>query len=125
MLRQRLLRGRQVHHRRQRRPLLPEGGRQPPVLRRPVGRAAGDCCPAPEYACGDGSGTPVRFDEQNSGGGGVTCNERTQVCHEGQCRNICSLNTEDTVECDDGVQHWCCPTRSPVCRKPHGAPHCG
>lgn len=57
---------------------------------------------------------------------GVACDPRTQGCSpQGQCVDYCTLNEPPyTVPCDDGVRHWCCPTRSPVCCERGGQPYC-
>lgn len=91
------------------------------------------CCPAGEVPCGDSccDGTccgnecvDTQTDPTNCGACGSTCDERTETCFDGQCRDICSLNEVYTVACDDGEDYWCCPERSPVCCRLSGNPHC-
>jgi hypothetical protein len=64
-------------------------------------------------------------DEENCGACGNACNPRSEVCREGECREICSLNQPPWQNpCDDGVDHWCCPDGSTQCCRLSGNPHC-
>jgi hypothetical protein len=85
------------------------------------------CCPLVAFqAVCDGQCIDTGTDPQNCGSCGVTCDERTEACFDGACRDICSLNTESdyTVACDEGGDYWCCPTDSPQCCRISGNPHC-
>ena len=87
-------------------------------------------CGACSWQCGsnqeccDGSCKSLLTDEENCGACGNACDIRTQACFQGQCRDICSLNTDYTVACDEGGDYWCCPERSPRCCRISGLPHC-
>lgn len=83
------------------------------------------CCPLVAFqAVCDGQCLDLGTDDFNCGACGVTCDERKEACVDGVCRDICSLNTEYTVACDEGGDYWCCPERSPQCCRISGNPHC-
>jgi len=91
------------------------------------------CCPQGQVPCGDdccdgeccdGECVDTQTHPVHCGACGNACDERTETCFDGECRDICSLNEVYTVACDDGVDYWCCPERSPVCCRLSGAPHC-
>jgi hypothetical protein len=92
----------------------------------PDGRLAcdGRCCGADELCC-DGECVDPAFDPNHCGACGNACDQRTERCHEGQCRDRCSLNSTFTHACDEGGDYWCCrPEYATCCRDGDGDPHC-
>jgi hypothetical protein len=79
---------------------------------------------AANQTCCDGKCVDTQTDWRNCGGCGTTCDIVRTACSQGSCQDICSLNTEYTVACDDGTDYWCCPERSPRCCRMSGQPHC-
>ncbi len=105
------------------------------VLKCEAGLTAPDlCCPSGEVPCGDDCCDGECCDDEcvdlqthpvHCGACGNACDERTERCFDGQCRDICSLNEPPWQNaCDDGVDYWCCPDRSTTCCRLSGAPHC-
>ncbi|MCA9880394.1 MAG: hypothetical protein KC442_21510, partial [Thermomicrobiales bacterium] len=80
-------------------------------------------CGAGQTRCG-GTCVKPQTDWRNCGGCGNTCDTVRTTCSQGSCQEICSLNTEYTIPCDDGDRHWCCSERSPVCCQFSDQPHC-